>query len=739
MIPWGADMTLEHNIRAISRTPTCANRHSPSLRNRWSRAWLLLGALLPGLTAAQSGADTATNKLQDISYSALPGDRVQVTLTLSGPAPQPLSFTIDNPARIALDLPATSNALATKTQAINVGMARSVNTAEARGRTRVVLNLTKLVPYETRIDGNKLIITIEGATASASAEPAAVAAPVAAASTAPATAYPAVAAGKRIDKVDFRRGEHGEGRVVVTLSDPSTPVDMKQEGNNVIVDFIGADLPETLARRLDVLDFATPVKTVDTIAKAGKVHMVIAVTGESESLAYQTGNQYTVEVKPISKEKKAEEQKAKFGFTGERLSLNFQNIEVRAVLQLIADFTNLNLVTSDTVQGNITLRLKNVPWDQALDIILRTKGLAMRQNGNVILVAPAEEIASREKAELEAAKAVEELAPLRSEFVQINYAKAADLAALIKAKENSLLSARGSVTTDERTNTLLVLDTADKLADIRKLVATLDIPVRQVLIESRIVIANDDFNRELGVRFGATGFHTDSSGRSLSTGGTLDATNAINNTAAKGGTVAAPSLGDRLNVNLPVANPAGRVALALLGKDYLLDLELSALQSEGRGEVISSPRVITANQKEALIEQGVEIPYIQPISGTSTAPSVSFKKAVLSLKVTPQITPDDRVIMDLAVTKDSVGQIFQGVPSINTREVTTQVLVDNGATVVLGGVYEQTRNDQVNRVPFLGELPGVGVLFRNTNKIDKKSELLIFVTPKIVKESLGVN
>ncbi|MHB8472228.1 MAG: type IV pilus secretin PilQ [Gammaproteobacteria bacterium] len=733
-------MTLEHNIRAISRTPTCANRHSPSLRQRWSRAWLLLGALLaPGLSAAQSGSDTATNKLQDISYSALPGDRVQVTLTLSGPAPQPLSFTIDNPARIALDLPATSNALATKTQAINVGMARSVNTAEARGRTRVVLNLTKLVPYETRIDGNKLIITIEGATASASAEPAAVAAPVAAASTAPATAYPAVAAGKRIDNVDFRRGEHGEGRVVVTLSDPSTPVDMKQEGNNVIVDFVGADLPETLARRLDVLDFATPVKTVDTTAKSGKVHMVIAVTGESESLAYQTGNQYTVEVKPISKEKKAEEQKAKFGFTGERLSLNFQNIEVRAVLQLIADFTNLNLVTSDTVQGNITLRLKNVPWDQALDIILRTKGLAMRQNGNVILVAPAEEIASREKAELEAAKAVEELAPLRSEFVQINYAKAADLAALIKAKENSLLSARGSVTIDERTNTLLVQDTADKLADIRKLVATLDIPVRQVLIESRIVIANDDFNRELGVRFGATGFHTDSSGRSLSTGGNLNATNAINTTAATGGTVAAPPLGDRLNVNLPVANPAGRVALALLGKDYLLDLELSALQSEGRGEVISSPRVITANQKEALIEQGVEIPYIQPISGTSTAPSVSFKKAVLSLKVTPQITPDDRVIMDLTVTKDSVGEIFQGVPSINTREVTTQVLVDNGATVVLGGVYEQTRNDQVNRVPFLGELPGVGVLFRNTNKIDKKSELLIFVTPKIVKESLGVN
>jgi type IV pilus assembly protein PilQ len=728
MIPWGANMNFDYTIHAVSSAPLHAGKRSLSSRSRWRSAWLLLSAwVLPTLAAA--------NTLQDISYSALPGDRVQVTLTLAGPATTPLSFTIDNPARIALDLPDTTNGLANKTRTINVGVARTISTAEARGRTRVVMNLTKLVPYDTRIDGNKLIVTVEGDSPTtnvqtAAAVPAAAAAPVSASA-------PISVPGKRLDNIDFRRGEHGEGRVVITLSDPAIPVDMKEQGNDVVVDFAGADLPEALQRRLDVLDFATPVKTIDTTAKSGKVHMLITTSADHEALAYQTGNLYTVEIKPISKDKKAEEQKAKFGYTGERLSLNFQNIEVRAVLQLIADFTGLNLVTSDTVTGNITLRLKNVPWDQALDIILKTKGLDKRQSGNVILIAPSEEIAAREKAELEAAKTVEELAPLRSEYVQINYAKAADLATLIKAKENSLLSARGSVTVDERTNTLLVQDTADKLADIRKLVAALDIPVRQVLIESRIVIANDDFNRQLGVRFGATAFHADSSGRTVSTGGTLNATNAINNQAATGGTVTTPPIPDRLNVNLPVTNPAGSVAFALLGSDYMLDLELSALQTEGRGEVISSPRVITANQKEALIEQGVEIPYIQPISGSSTAPSVSFKKAVLSLKVTPQITPDDRVIMDLGVTKDSVGQVYLGVPSINTREINTQVLVDNGATVVLGGVYEQTRSNDVSRVPFLGDLPGVGVLFRNTNNTDSKSELLIFVTPKIVKEGLS--
>ncbi len=735
MIPWGANMNFDYTNHAVSSAPLNAGKRSLSSRSRWSRAWLLLSALvLPSLAAA--------NTLQDISYSALPGDRVQVTLTLAEPAPTPLSFTIDNPARIALDLPDTTNGLASKTRSINVGVARTINTAEARGRTRVVLNLTKLVPYDTRIEGNKLIITVEGGSAAANIETAAAPAAATTAGTTPVTTAPVSAPsrvsapGKRLDNIDFRRGEHGEGRVVITLSDPAIPVDMKEEGNNVVVDFTGADLPEALRRRLDVMDFATPVKTVETMSRPGKVHMVIAASGEHEALAYQTGNQYTVEIKPLSKEKKAEEQKAKFGYTGERLSLNFQNIEVRAVLQLIADFTGLNLVTSDTVTGNITLRLKNVPWDQALDIILKTKGLGMRQSGNVILIAPSEEIATREKAELEAAKTVEELAPLRSEYVQINYAKAGDLAMLIKAKENSLLSDRGSVTVDERTNTLLVQDTAAKLTDIRKLVTALDIPVRQVLIESRIVIANDDFNRQLGVRFGATAFNTDDSGRTLSTGGSLNATDAINDQAATGGTVSTPPVNDRLNVNLPVTSPAGSVAFALLGSDYMLDLELSALQTEGRGEVISSPRVITANQKEALIEQGVEIPY-QESAGASGATSVSFKKAVLSLKVTPQITPDDRVIMDLSVTKDSVGQIFLGVPSINTREVNTQVLVDNGATVVLGGVYEQTRSTDVSRVPFLGELPGVGVLFRRTNNNDKKSELLIFVTPKIVKEGLS--
>ncbi len=683
---------------------------------------MLNALLLPTLAAA--------NTLQDISYAALPGNRVQVTLTLAGPAPTPLSFTIDNPARIALDLPDTTIGMASRTRTINVGVARTIHTAEARDRTRVVLNLAKLVPYDTRIDGNKLIITIEGGAASANL-PVAAAAPVGASA-------PAMAPVRRLDKIDFRRGEHGEGRVEITLSDPAIPVDMKEEGNTVVVDFDGTALPDALRRSLDVLDFATPVKTVDTTTKGGKVHMVITTTSEHEALAYQTGNLYTVEIKPISKEKKAEEEKSKFGYTGERLSLNFQNIEVRAVLQLIADFTGLNLVTSDTVKGNITLRLKNVPWDQALDIILKTKGLGKRQSGNVILIAPSEEIAAREKAELQSAKTVEELAPLHSEYVQINYAKAADLATLIKAKENSLLSARGSVTVDERTNTLLVQDTADKLTDVRKLVTALDIPVRQVLIESRIVIANDDFNNQLGVRFGATGFRSNG-GNTVSTSGMLESANTIASQAAAGGAVTVPStLSNALNVNLPVTTPAGSMGFALLGSDYMLDLELSAMQTEGKGEVISSPRVITANQKEAVIEQGTEIPYIQPVSGNTTAVAVSFKKAVLSLKVTPQITPDDRIIMDLIVTNDSVGTIFQGVPSIDTKSVTTQVLVDNGATVVLGGVYVQTRSNVVNSVPFLGDLPGVGVLFRNTNKTDNKDELLIFVTPRIVKEGLSV-
>ncbi|GEM20537.1 type IV pilus secretin PilQ subfamily [Nitrosococcus oceani] len=593
-------------------------------------------------------------------------------------------------------------------------MTRSVTMVEAADRTRVVVNLVQSVPFETRVDKNFVYVTVNGFPAAASAEKSG-----------------AAPTGRHLIKnIDFRRGEAGEGRVIVSLSDIRTPVDIREEGKRIIVDFINTALPNELERRLDVLDFATPVKLVDTFTKNQNVRMVITPANvEHEYLSYQSDDTLVVELKPLTKKEKELARKKEFGYVGEKLSLNFQSIEVRSVLQLIADFTGLNLVASDTVQGSVTLRLKNVPWDQALDIILRTKGLAMRRMGNVVLVAPSQEIADREKLELEARKQVEELAPLGSEFIQVNFAKASNLAALIQSEENSLLSPRGHATFDERTNTLLVMDTADRLAALRKLVASLDIPVRQVLIESRVVIASSDFSRDLGVRFGLSG-RGDTSGTfdQATTSGSLNGTTQIINRETL-------ELQDRLNVNFPVTKKdAAKIALALtnLPLGALLELELSALQAEGRGEVISNPRVITSNQKEAIIEQGTEIPYQR--ASSSGATSVSFKKAVLSLTVTPQITPDDRIIMDLGVTKDSVGKVFNGVPSINTRKVATQVLVNNGQTVVLGGIYEQEKNRAVRRIPFLGDLPYAGILFRDKSEFNNKRELLIFVTPKIIKE-----
>ncbi len=667
---------------------------------------------------AQSGVT-----LDDISYASLPGDRVQLELKLSGRVDEPLSFAIDNPARVALDLPGVKLNLPRKTSDINVGMARSVTAVEAAGRTRVVLNLVKLVPYSLKVAGNSVLLTLEDAGTAAGP----------ALSTATRMAGRAAARGS-IENIDFRRGEEGEGRIIVSLSDSSVVVDTQEEGGRIIVEFLNAEVPEQLQRRLDVVDFATPVQTVETVQRGNNVRMTILPKGLYEHLAYQSDDIFALDVKPVSEEEAEQVRKDKFGYTGERLSLNFQNIEVRAVLQLIADFTGLNLVASDTVTGTLTLRLKNVPWDQALDIILRTKGLAMRKQGNVVLVAPSEEIAAREKLELESQKQIEELAPLRSEFVQINYAKAADIATLLKQEGNSLLTDRGNVTVDARTNTLLVRDTAEALDAVRNLVATLDVPVRQVLIESRIVIADDSFNRDLGVRFGI------SNTENVNTGGTdvVSVGGGLPGDVDYGGTVAF-STGDNENliVDLPIGSPAAALKLALVAiPDYLLQLELQALQFEGRGEVISNPRVITSNQKEAVIEQGTEIPYQE--ASSSGATSTSFKKAVLSLKVTPQITPDERVIMDLAVNQDTVGQEFGGVPSINTREVNTQVLVDNGDTVVLGGIFEQTQREDIEKVPFFGDLPYVGWLFKTTSVRDDKTELLIFVTPKILEDaSLG--
>ncbi len=685
-------------------------------------------------------AVSAAPTLNNLGFVSLPSERVQVRMDFSEALKKdPLSFTIDNPSRIALDFPGTSLALKDKSQSIGIGSARSITAVEANGRTRVVLNLTQMVPYELKVNGNTVILTLDSANSKTSAAPVAAVGKTATTTT-QTTIKPVAVRDPQISNIDFRRGSKGEGRVIISLSDPSINPDIREEGGKIKVDFKDAKLPQNLDRKLDVLDFATPIKEIDTFSYGSGARMVITPTGHYEHLAYQTDEQLVIEVKPLSKRQKEELKKEKFGYTGEKLSLNFQDIEVRAVLQLIADFTGLNMVASDTVGGTVTLRLKNVPWDQALDIILKSKGLGMRKNGNVIMVAPSEEIAAREKLELEAQQQLEELAPLHTEFMQINYAKAGDIAALLKAEENNLLSERGNITLDERTNTLLVQDTAQKLEEMRKVITRLDIPVRQVLIESRIVVADEDFAKDLGVQFGL-------SYNSLSPDNNIGA--AIG--GRRGGNFAGLStafgegdgtdLKEHYIVNLPVAaTNAGSIGLAL-GKvgSHLLQLELSALQQEGRGEIVSTPRVITANQREAVIEEGTEIPYLE--ASSSGAATVSFKKAVLSLSVTPQITPDDRIIMDLEVHKDNVSAKEvnnSGVPSIDTRNVRTQVLVDNGETVVLGGVFSEEKRNKEQRIPFFADLPYLGKLFQNTSKKHTKQELLIFVTPKILKDSLTV-
>lgn len=721
-----------------------ANVFMQSLR-RWTLPMLALLAW-PGAVFA---AD-ATNKLETVDVQSLPGQQLQVTLRLASPAPQPLSFTIDNPARISLDLPGTVLALPSRRIDVRASGVDSIVAAEAAGRTRLVLNLDRLMPYQTRVDGNNIVVMVGanvaqqavtgGRTVAANNDRKVMAGGASASGV----------AGRAIKGIDFRRGNDGTGRIIVSLTDPRTPINLRPQGNQIVVDFAGADLPARLARRYDAMDFATPVTNFDAIRASDGTRLVINGSGDFEQLAYQSDDQYVIEIQPARKLQAAVEEKRTY--TGEKLNLNFQDIDTRAVLQLLADASGQNIVVSDSVTGSVTLRLQNVPWDQALDIVMRTKGLDKRQQDNVIIVAPSEELATREKADLAARKDIQELAPVRSEYLQVNYAKANDLAELIKSQGGSLLSARGAVAVDERTNTLLLQDTSDKLADIRRLVTQLDIPVRQVLIESRIVIVSDDFRRELGVRAGHTGIN-ESSDNLLLNSGRLESTDvglasALENLANVNNRtpfpVEIPTGGgavNRYNVNLPVANPAGRIAATLLGSDYIIDLELSALQAEGKGEIVSSPRVITSNQKEASIEAGVEIPYQE--SSSSGATTISFKKAVLSLKVTPQITPDNRIILDLVVKKDSVGQVVVAsggvnVPSIDTREIQTQVLVNDGQTVVLGGIFETEKRVTDTKVPYLGDIPVLGRLFKTTNKTNNKDELLIFVTPKILREGVNV-
>ncbi|MBK8507772.1 MAG: type IV pilus secretin PilQ [Candidatus Competibacteraceae bacterium] len=724
----------------------------------WLAYWLSLLMIGLGLiqivwvSSASAQATGQQSVLQAVDISPLAGNRLQLRFQLSGtPVNPPSTFTINEPARIVLDFQGIRNGLSTRQKTINVGVADKISVLEGADRTRASLNLARLVPYNVQVQGNSVVLTLDNAGTAAPKTPAATpgASVVAAAATRkvtrPAT-LPTLSTPRNISDVSFRRGPGGEGVVTVKLSNPGVAVDVRQEGTQIVADFQGALLLSGQQRRLDVTDFATPVTIVEALNRGNNARLSIQPSPPFEYLAYQADDLYVIEVRPPQKNPEQEEKEALFDpskkkYKGDLLSLNFQDIEVRAILQILADFTGLNIVVSDSVKGNLTLRLQNVPWDQALDIILRTKGLTMRQNGNVVFIAPTEEVAAREKLDLESRKTVEELIPLRTEIIQVNYAKAADLRNLLKTageKGQQMLSPRGDVAVDERTNTLIVKDVPDKIAEIRDLVTKLDSPSRQVLIDSRVVIASDDFSRDLGARFGVTGTRQTGAGLNA-VSGNLSGTNTIvnsgvNNLIETGQPfpVRVPDLNQRLGVNLPAAGPS--LAFAILGADYLVDLELSALQAEGQGEVVSNPKVVTADFKKATVLQGRQIPYAT-VSQDGT--KVEFKDAFLKLEVTPQITPDDRIKMDLKVSKDEQGAnvaTSTGTqPTIDKRELETQVMVNNGETVVLGGVFEQTKNDSVSKVPLLGDVPLLGYLFRNTKKTNTKRELLIFVTPQILK------
>jgi len=701
----------------------------------------LRGLLLAALAVASSGAAAAdaANTLQSVDVQPLGTQGVQVVLTTSGPAAEPNSFAIENPARISLDLPATSLGLPQRRIDVRSNGLDSVVAAEADGRTRLVLNLERTTPYTTRVEGNRIILTL-GAGAAAAAQ-----APAVAAAGAPASAPAAPRMGRGIQSLDFRRASDstGAGRLIVRLGDPRTPVNLRQQGSQIIVDFVGATLPENLRRRFDVTDFATPVIGFDAASTPNGSQLVITASGDFEQLAYQTEDQYVIEVQTRRTPRAAAVERPVY--TGERMHATFQDIDTRTLLALIAETGGKNIVVSDSVSGSVTLRLNNVPWDHVLDIVLRIKGLDKRVHDNVILVGPTAELANREKAELAARKEVQELAPLRNEVVQVNFAKAADIATLIRsqgagAEGSSLLSSRGSIAVYPGINALLIQDTADSITGIRDLVSQLDIPVRQVQIEARIVAVSEDFTRDLGVRFGATGIEATGDGFISSSGSALANDGILANGGAPfpGGSPLAPS---RYNVNLPVASPAGSIAFMVLGSDYLLDLELSAAQSEGQGEVISSPSLTVANQEEAMIAQGSEIPYQEAASSGAT--SVSFKDAKTSLTVTPLITPDNRLILDIAVTKERVGQFVVGIgggqiPSIDSSEIKTRVVVNDGQTVVLGGILETERRETVKKVPLLGDVPIFGHLFKSTSRTNNKDELLIFVTPKILREGASL-
>ncbi len=700
---------------------------------------LLISTGLLG-NAYAADEDLFSNKIENIDFSALSGGRVSIRVKLKEAlANPPAGFTLNNPSRIALDFPNVGNGLSKSNIPSEQGALKSVSLAQAKDRTRMVLNLSRSVGYNTVLSGKDVIITLQGneaATASTNTE------------TRFAESRAISNQAHAITNVDFARGKNGEGRIIVDLSDANTGINIKQKGKLLTVDFINTDVPAELQRRLNVINFNTPVLYVDTMKQGKNGRMVIEPKGNWEQSAYQADNKFIIDVRQVIEDPNKLVKGNKPGYSGEKLSLNFQNIEVRSVLQVIADFTGLNIITSDTVTGNLTLRLKDVPWDQAMDIIMQNKGLTMRKSGNVIMVAPAEEVTAKEKAQLEAVNAIEDLEPLRTEVFVLRYQKAETFRGILTgasttggagsgsagANQNkSILSKRGSAVVDPRTNTLFIQDTAKKLEEIQEIINKTDVAVRQVMIESRLVLADDKFGKSLGARFGVQSATTPGE-NALSVGGTL--ANGVTTGLSTGTTSINGNTG--LNSNLPVANSFGSIAFSLfrLPAGLLLNLELTALETDKRGKIVSSPRVTTANQQKAKIASGTEIPYLE--ASSSGAATVSFKEAVLSLEVTPQITPDDKIIMDLEVKKEKVGTIFAGVPSIDTQNVVTQVLVANGETAVLGGIYEQTERNDVDKVPFFGDIPIIGNVFKRRVKQDDKTELLIFVTPKIMDESLGL-
>lgn len=689
--------------------------------------------LLPVWATAQGAAT-----LKNVAFSSLPGDRFEVRMDFNTRPPEPKGYTIDKPARLVMDFEGVTSELKEKKFPLSFGSAKSANVLSDGGRTRLILNMVQLENYKSRVEGNSFFMTVGNNDIKDVMSKGT--------SLADRIATDTSGFGNSINNVDFRRGEGGEGKIVISMTDPNASINVEDDGGQIILNFNDTQLPVNLRRKLDVTDFATPVTSVASDYDGANSIVTIKPTGQYDYMAYQTDTEYVVSVKQLSA-KEQEQRKQKFSYVGQKLSLNFQDIPVRSVLQLIADFTELNLVASDTVEGKITLRLENVPWDQALDLVLKTKGLDKRQVGNVLMVAPAAEIAAREREELETDKQLQELAPLRTEYVQILYADAAEIFKLFESKggqgssTQSLLSERGSVLIDERTNSIVITETDEKIQLFRELVKHIDIPKRQVSIEARIVKATSGFREDLGVMWGM-----DLNQGDIFSTGSINNVLGENNINGRGlyindddlDVISTPGGADSLSVDLrakPEEGDPGTFAIGILGSDGWLGVELSAMEKSGTGEIVSQPKVITADKQKAIIKSGQEIGYQE--ASSSGATTTSFKEAVLKLEVTPQITPDDRVIMDLTVTKDAIESITGGVPVISTTELTTRVLVNNGETVVLGGIFEHDTLDQVKKIPFLGDLPMVGRLFRTSTKKDSKVELLIFVTPRLLQDPLA--